>query len=116
MNDRHNVLDLVTEDPTTHEVALIMVESRPWTGDPSQFEDLREKFKAYFLFAVDGELAREFPGPPDRRVRIQVDCAEPPGPELRTFIQALAGIAREYGIRVVIHVVGGGTPGPLEPA
>lgn len=95
---------------------MIMIETRAWGSVPTQLDDLRAKFKAYFSFVVDGGLVKKYPDSLDRPIRIQLDCFEVPPPEIRRFLRRLGEIAEEYGIRTVLQVLStDGTAGILEP-
>jgi hypothetical protein len=80
------VLDALGEDKVTGEVVLVMFEPRPWTLGDQQLIQLQEKLNAYMSFALDGELAEQLPQFANRPVRVQLNCSEPPPPDVVTFL------------------------------
>ncbi len=98
-------IDLLSEDPTTGEVILGMLEPRPWDGSDQRIFELQEKVNAYLSFALDGEMEEQFPAFRDRRLRLQLESAEPPDAKAEYYI----GIIREQigfqGIGFVTRVV-----------
>jgi hypothetical protein len=101
------------EDPTTRgQVALIMLEPRPWDGSELRLFQLQEKINAYLSFALDGEMAAEYPALANLPLRLQLDCAEPPD----SMVQHFLGIVREQiafqGIDLTVRVFGAQGCGP----
>jgi hypothetical protein len=103
----HNpkVIDLVTEDPDTDEVVLVMLEERPWETEPAQLRQLEAKFNAYLEYVLGQHLAKQYPQYVGRRVRFQLDCAENPRPADQAFFTAMSNFAAGEGIRWVVRVV-----------
>ena len=103
----HNprVVDLVTEDHTSGEVVLVMLEERPWQGDPEQLRQLEAKFNAYLEYVLGGHLAQQYPAYAERRVRFQLDCAENPRPADGAFFTAMRNFAASENIRLVVSVM-----------
>ena len=108
--ERTAELDGLVVDPTSDEVALVMVETRAWDGGPDQLRQLREKTSAYLGMVVDGALIRDHPEAEGRRIRIELDCrGGAPGAAAEPTLRNLADVVGRYGVRLV--VVGGGTAG-----
>ena len=72
------VLDLITTDPASGDVVLVMIERRAWGAHPQQLKQIEEKINRYMAYALDGFLAEHHPQYVGRRVRLQLDCAEAP--------------------------------------
>ena len=93
-------------------VTLVMVERRPWDGSQRQLFQLQEKLNAYLSFALDGEMAAEYPALAALPLRLQLDCAEPPD----SMVQHFLGIVREQiafqGIDLTVRVFGTQGCGP----
>src|SRR5271154_5880692 len=81
-----NVIDVVAHDPATDEVALIMIETRPWDGSDPRIFQLQEKINAYLSFALDGEMAEEQPDLAGKPLRLQLDTVTPVDPRTMDFI------------------------------
>ena len=102
----HNprVIDLITPDPSSGEVVLVMLEERPWESEPEQLRQLEAKFNAYLEYALGGHLAKQYPEYAERRVRFQLECAENPRPADGAFFTAMANFAAAENIRFVVTV------------
>ncbi len=105
------VLDLITTDPATGEVVLVMIERRPWDAGahPRQLLQIEEKLNRYMAYALDGFLAEHHPQHLGKRVGIRLECAEPPSGESARFVEAAAHAARAHGLDFVA-VVSPGAP------
>jgi hypothetical protein len=101
-----NVIDVIAHDPQTDEVALIMHEPRAWTGSDEQLFQLQEKINTYLAFALDGEMAETYPAFVGKTVRLQLDCAEPPGARTLEFIGMVRDQIAFQGIKFEIRVIG----------
>lgn len=104
----HNprVVDLVTDDPATGEVVLVMLERRPWQGE-AQLRELEAKFNAYLEYVLGGHLARQYPEHAERPVRFQLDCIENPRAGDRAFFTAMSNFAAGERIRLLVRVTQG---------
>lgn len=80
-------IDLVTHDPKTDEVVLVMTETRPWDAKGAHLLDLQAKLQTYLTFIESGQLGAKFPRMMGKSIRIRVDCAQPPGPLEDKFLQ-----------------------------
>jgi hypothetical protein len=107
-----HVIDLVADDTRTGEAVLILLEERPWDGTERRLFELQEKLNTYVSFALDGEMAEAYPALAAKPLRIQLDCAGMPGPDVVEFL----GIVREQigfqGINFEVRVMGEGGCGP----
>jgi hypothetical protein len=103
--DNPRVVDLVTEDETTGEVVLVMLEQRPWGSQPEQLRQLEAKFNSYLEYVLGGHLAAHYPQYAEKPVRFQLDCAANPRPEDRPFFTAMSNFAAAERIRLVVAVM-----------
>jgi hypothetical protein len=107
-----HVIDLIAHDSKTDEVALIMLEPRPWDGTELRLFQLQEKINAYLSFALDGEMSEAYPQFAAKSVRLQLDCATMPDAAVVEFL----GVVREQiafqGINLEVRVMGEGGCGP----
>lgn len=101
-----NVIDVVAHDPTTGEYMLVMVETRPWGADPKQADQLKAKINTYVNFVVDGDLARTYPETARQRIRLQVDCTQPPIGEFREIIDHAAHQVAKMDLSLVVNARG----------
>jgi hypothetical protein len=99
------IVDLVTTDPEHGEVVLKMLEPRRWGTDPDQVEQLEEKLNNYFVYVLDGHLARQYPQYRSLPVRIQLECAETPREQERPGLVNVATTAELHGLRFEVRVV-----------
>lgn len=100
-----NSVDLVTRDPRSGEVALIMVEDRPWDGSEARMAEVQAKANAYLAFALDGQLPRAFPEARGQPLRVQLDCVTEPDPATAEFLAALGAAVEGEGVRFVVNVL-----------
>ncbi len=103
-----HVIDLIADDSKTGEVALIMLEERPWDESELRLFQLQEKINAYLSFALDGEMAEAYPQFVGRKLRLQLDCLGMPDSGVVQFL----GMVREQiafqGINLEVRVMGEG--------
>lgn len=100
-----NMVDVVAQDPDG-EIAVVMVETRPWTANPDQVEQLKQKINAYAHYVLDGTLTQHYPQAADKPVRIQLDCPEPPTSDIAALIDWATGQLRAYGISFRVNARG----------
>ena len=98
------VVDLITLDEANDEVALVMIEERPWGSDPQQLRQLEAKFNSYLEYALGGHLAKQYPEYAELPVRFQLECAENPRPADGAFFTAMSNFAAAESIRFVVLV------------
>lgn len=107
-------IDLVAESPDG-EVALFVIEDRPWGVSPRQGEDLAHKVAAYCDYIEDGRLRREYPSRADRAPLIRLDCATVPTPEIREALAKIIERLTSRGIRFLVRVDPGLAPSDSGP-
>ena len=98
------VVDLITEDDSSGEVVLVMLEERPWGAHPDQLRQLEAKFNSYLEYVLGGHMARQYPDYAELAVRFQLDCVENPRPEDGAFFTSMSNFAASEGIRFVVGV------------
>jgi hypothetical protein len=72
------VIDLLTHDEQKGTVTLTMYEPRPWDGTEARCFQLQEKLNAYLSFALDGEMADEYPKLAGLPLTILLECTTYP--------------------------------------
>jgi hypothetical protein len=78
--DQANVIDALGIDETSGRVILLIRHDVPWDGSEAQLYLLQEKLNAYLSFALDGEMAAEYPDFVERPLALRLDCATAPDP------------------------------------
>lgn len=53
-------VDLVAES-ATGEIEMVIIQAGDWTGSDEQLQSFQDKVQTYVSFAVDGQLASQFP-------------------------------------------------------
>jgi hypothetical protein len=76
--DQTNVIDALGIEETSGRVILVIRHDAPWDGSAAQLYLLQEKLNAYLSFALDGEMAADYPDLAGRSVGLRIDCAAPP--------------------------------------
>jgi len=100
-----NTIDLVTHDPATDELVVIMIEDRAWAADPGQLDQLLKKINTYLHFVEDGDLVQHFPQAAGKPVRLQLDCNEPPTGAVQQFIKEAQQVLLSRGITFAVNVI-----------
>ncbi|MDZ4816400.1 MAG: DUF6572 domain-containing protein [Verrucomicrobiota bacterium] len=82
-------LDLMTFDPHTDSVVLVMTEMREWDGSDERLFQVQEKLNAYLSFALDGEMLETYPDAKGKRIVIQLGCSHEPDLKSLSFLKTL---------------------------
>jgi hypothetical protein len=98
------LMDLITVDPATDRVVLVMIERRAWGASPRQFAQIEEKINRYLGYVLDGFLAQQYPQYEGKRVVIRLDCAEPPHGDAIPFVEAAGHAIGTHGLELVVQV------------
>jgi hypothetical protein len=99
------MVDLITLDPATDKVVLVMIERRAWGASPQQFGQIEEKINRYLGYVLDGFLAEHYPQYEGRRVTIRLDCVEDPHGDAVAFVQAASHAIAEHGLEFAVNVL-----------
>jgi hypothetical protein len=98
------LMDLVTVDPASDAVVLVMIERRPWGASAQQFAQIEEKINRYLAYALDGFLVQHYPQYQGKAVQIRLDCAEAPHGDAVRFVAAAEQAIRREGLAFVVNV------------
>lgn len=79
-------LDAIAHDAKRDVIILAMYETRPWTHGDAQLLQLQEKLNAYASYALDGEMAEDYPEFRDKKIRIQLRTAHDPSDRVLEFV------------------------------
>jgi hypothetical protein len=101
------MMDLITTDPESGNVVLVMVEHRAWDASAQQLRQIEEKINRYLGYVLDGFLAEQYPQYEGRKVTIRLDCAEHPAGEAIRFLAAAKHAIEAQGLAFAIEVTGG---------
>lgn len=100
-----DIIDLITPDPGTGEVVLVIYERRPWGSDPRQLEQFDEKLNRYLIYVLDNFLSKQYPEYTGRPVRIQIDCVDrPTGEREQLFLEGVAMVCEQNGLNFWVRV------------
>ena len=99
------VIDLVTYDPKSGEYALIMTEGREWDGSADRVLQLQEKVNNYLSFALDGQIAKQYPESVGKPIRLQLDCVAEPDADSARFIELVREKLKLEGIRLIVNLI-----------
>lgn len=99
-----DIVDEVAFDPEYDEIVLVInaMEQR-WDDVASVVEQIKEKIAQYVKFALAGQLGAEFPEHKEKRVRVQLNCAEVPGAPVLEFIDQVEAVLVASNMRIVIN-------------
>lgn len=100
-----NIIDLIAHDPATDEVTLIMKEPRIWDGSDQRLFQLQEKINTYLSFALDGEMAEDYPQFAEKKFRLQLEAPASPDARTMQFIGVVQKQIAFQDIRFVIKIV-----------
>jgi len=101
------IMDLITLDPASDCVVLVMIERRAWGAHPRQLQQIEEKINRYLGYALEGFLVQQYPQYQGKSVQLRLDCAEAPHGLAQSFVEAAQRATYAHGIQFVVNV----TPG-----
>ena len=99
------IVDLIALDEASGEVILKLLEDRPWDAEPEQVDQLEEKLSNYFVYVLDGHMARQYPQYFGRRVRVVLECVETPSEAVQHGLLNVATFAEMNDMQFEIRVV-----------
>jgi len=99
------MVDLISVEPESQKVVLVMIERRPWGAVPEQFSQIEEKINRYLGYVLDGFLVQQYPQYEGRPVVLRLDCAEAPHGEAARFVAAAAHAIASHGLELVVSVL-----------
>lgn len=99
------MVDLITVDPASQKVVLVMIERRPWGADPGQFGQIEEKINRYLGYVLDGFLVQHHPEYEGRPVLLRLDCAEAPHGDAVRFVAAASHAIASHGLELAVNVL-----------
>ena len=109
------VIDRLAHDPKRDEAVLTIAASLPWDGSDRQLFLLQEKLNAYLSFALDGEMAEEFPELAAKPLRIEIDSIHYPDPAAVALLDQVRQQIGLQGITLEVRVRAGAPPGITLP-
>ena len=84
---KHNVIDVVSLSPDGRDIALSLIETRPWDERGENLLDMQEKLKAYLDYVESGQLYQQYPEAKGRSVCFRLHAAYSPDAQTERFIQ-----------------------------
>ena len=111
--EQSNIIDALGIDETTGRLTLVIRHDAPWEGTPAQLYLLQEKLNVYLSFALDGELAEEYPDFAAKPLALRIDCASTPD---SGTMHMLAHVRQQLHFQDIDLTVRVTTPGEQPPA
>ncbi len=97
------VIDLVAEDPSTGKLLLVMVEERPWNGQP-MLDEFVSKLGVFVSYALSEQFSADHPDRRPSDVLIKLDCAYQPDAAMRDCFTQVPEKLRKFGIQFAYEV------------
>jgi len=97
------IMDLITLDPATDCVVLVMIERRAWGASPRQLQQIEEKINRYLGYVLDGFLVQHYPQYRGKSVQIRLDCAEAPHGLAVSFVEAARRATYSHGVEFIVN-------------
>jgi len=92
-------------------VLLVMREDRPWDGSEQRIGELRKKINSYATFALQGQLATNFPDIAGKPVAFQLWCIQHrPDAHLIEFLDRTNAQLAPHALRISVKVIEVVTP------
>ena len=84
-------IDFVGNDPENDEFVLFLVEEGPWENSSSEdrLRVIQDRLYNTVDVAIDGILFEKYPNQRGRKVRIQLDCYDPPSDLIKQLVNAV---------------------------
>jgi len=98
-------IDFIGEHKATGEVMLIMRQKSRWTGDQRDLEGLQDRVNVYLQFALDGQMAEDYPQFSGRPIRIIIACLQDPPEAVTSFVARMAEKCKSFGVELEHRMV-----------
>jgi len=85
-----NVIDIVTYNSDKDRVMLVMVETREWGDRGALLPELQAKLNTYLGYALDGQMACDYPAYASKPVRIELRTQHQPTSREQQFLDIVA--------------------------
>lgn len=85
-----SVIDFVTYHPEKDRVMLVMAEDREWGDKGALLPELQAKLNTYLDYALDGQLACDYPAYAQKPIRIELRTQYPPSKREQEFLDLVA--------------------------
>jgi hypothetical protein len=82
-----------------------MTEERQWDGSADRVLQLQEKVNNYLSFALDGQMARQYPESAGKPIRLQLDCVAEPDADSARFLELAREKLKPDGIRLIVNLI-----------
>lgn len=103
--ENSSVVDLVAHDPKTDQVALVIVEQRPWDSSRERLLQLQQKIHNYVSYALDGQFARTYPDFVGKPLTIALSCFAEPDAATMQFLDEMKRRLHRYTIGLEVRVL-----------
>ena len=100
-----DMIDLITRNSESDEITLVIVEERAFGSDPEMLTQLQMKLNSYLRYALDGQMAEDYPEHMGKPITIQLECRNgPPDEDANSFLYQVAEQINAKGIRFLVDV------------
>ncbi len=96
-------IDLITEHPEHGYVSLIMIQEAEWPDRIVAARQLQDKLNMYFVYALDGQMLRDYPGFAGKRLRIQLDYMAALPSHVVDLVHRMQGVCQDHGIEFIAN-------------
>ena len=83
------IIDLIELDKETDVVVFSIIETRNWTNDNEQLDQLQEKLNNYLDYILDGHFLEHYPQYKDKKVCIKVESKQKPHGDSQRLVEAM---------------------------
>jgi hypothetical protein len=90
-------IDIVTDDPNNDEIVLYLVEESPWDDSPieDRLKKIQERIYNTVDVVIDGQFSTKYPDSKGRKIRIQIDCYDPPSDQISKLVEGLSSFVKD---------------------
>ena len=100
-----DIIDEVIKDKNGN-VLLVMREDRPWDGSEERIGELRKKINNYAAFALQGQLATDYPDLAGKPVAFELWCIQHrPDANLMEFLNRANADLAQHALRISVKVI-----------
>ena len=103
--ENSSVVDLVAHEPKLNQVALVIVEQRPWDSSRERLLQLQEKIHNYVSYALGGQFAKTYPSLVGIPVTIALSCFAEPDAITMQFLDEMKQRLRRSSIGLEVRIL-----------
>ena len=81
------------------------MEDSGWEDVPLNLQEVQAKLNTYLAYALDGQLATDYPDLARKPVRIQLDTTTEPPDDVLQMTRRMRDACKQYGVVFVLNVL-----------